>query len=343
MTSNSAAGPPLIGPYEVFGRLHDGREAAIWAATFRGPGGFARSVAIKCLKPGPAARGDMRRSFLYEAALGGTIDHPGVTQVLDVGVWDGRPFFVTELVRGWPLRSVIATAELTRTLLPLDAVLHIAHAAAESLHYLHELRGPGGRPLGMIHRAIDDTNLLVARAGFVKLIDFGLAVPSASEQPMPLRSREATDFTAPELVGRRPIDRRADVFGLGVLIENLARQVGGGCPDDLRAVIDRAAAPKPRDRFSSARDLQRSIEAVAMARDLWLSTANTRRYLEQLFAPAPRARASSLPGLDDVRRIAPRVPVPNGGRTRVRVTRGTSHASGMRSMPVRRRRLSTGC
>ncbi len=343
MTSNSAAGPPLIGPYEVFGRLHDGREAAVWAATFRGPGGFARSVAIKCLKPSAAARGDLRKAFLYEAALGGAIDHPGVTQVLDVGVWDGRPFFVTELVRGWPLRSVMATAELTRTPLPLDAVLHIAHAAAESLHYLHELRGPGGRALGMIHRAVDDTNLMVARAGFVKLIDFGLATPSAVEHAAPLRARETTPFSAPELVGQRPIDRRADVFGLGVVIEQLADRLSGGCPDDLRAVLDRAAAPKPRDRFSSARDLQRSLEAVAMARDLWLLTANTRRYLEHLFAPAPRTQASSMPGLDDARRGAPRVPVPNGGRTRVRVTRGTSHASGLRSMPVRRRRLSTGC
>lgn len=340
--------PPRIGPYAVFGRIADGQRSVVWAATTRQMGGFAKTVAIKCLKPDAALISEERREFLFEATVGGAMDHPNLVPVFDVGVWEGRPYMVMELVKGWTLRSVLATAELTRVTIPLAAALAILHTAAEGLHFLHCLRGRDGRALRLVHRAVDDTNILVARAGYAKVIDFGLTAPTALQLPEPLGGRERTPMRAPELEGLRPIDCRADIYALGMLLERLCDQMYLPFSDDLRAVVARAAAHKPHNRFDNARDFQRSLEAVSAARDLTIAPAAAARFLEQLFSPAqrpappepPRAAPASLPGLAEARR-APRRPAPNGGRTRVRVTRGRSSVTAMRSV-IHKRRASTG-
>jgi serine/threonine protein kinase len=338
-----AASPPRIGPYEVFGRLADGTESVVWAATSRRGAGFVRTHAIKCLKATAAGKRLRKAAFAFEAAIGGAIDHPNLLAVQDVGSWDGRPYLVTDLVRGWNLRSILATADLTRTPIPLAAVLAIIHAAAEGVHYLHELVGHGGRPLRLIHRAVDDTNLMVARAGFVKLLDYGFAGPVHAEPMTPITGRAITDFTAPELIGHRQVDRRADVYGLGVALARLGERMPFECPDDLRSVLARATADRARDRFSSARDLQRALEAVALARDVSISASNTARLLDRLFSPTNRPDQTTLPGLEGAR-LAPRKVVPNAGRTRVRVTRGgPSQVSGLRYVQGRPRRHTTGC
>lgn len=355
VTTNSAAGPPRIDNYEVFGRLAEGHDTVVWAANARRTVGFVRPFAIKCLKLAAAKVDGKRKSLIREAAIGAALDHPALGQVIDVGVWDGRAYMVCELIRGWNLRSVLATAALTRTPVPLAAALSLIHTAAEGAHYLHELRGRDGRSLGLVHRAIDDGNLLVARAGYAKLIDFGLTTPTAFETAEPLRGRECTKFSAPELSSHATCDRRADVYGLGVALAAIARRMDDDCPKDLRAVISRAVSEHPRNRFGSARDLQRSLEAVAMARDIPLSTAATARFLEGLYSPseqpAPRAplrsveapQARAMPGLDDARRGKPAVP-PTLGRTRVRVTRGgRSPVQSLGFNGTFTRRHSTGC
>lgn len=368
VTTHSAAGPPRIDDYEVFGRLADGEETTIWAANLRRVGGFSRSVAVKCLKAQLANQPMKRGAVFREAAIGATLDHPGLVQTVDAGVWDGRPYLVCALIRGWNLRSIMATASLTRTPIPLASVLSIIHGAADGAHYLHEMRGRDGRSLGLVHRAIDDSNLIVARAGYAKLIDFGSTTPTAFENAPALTGRDVTDFVAPELLTQGARDRRCDVFSLGVTLAVLADHLPHECPDDLRAVIDRATAEQPRNRFGNARDLQRSIEAVAIARDIPVSTAATAKLLDHLFSPttrnqrvagsaaakpAPRPatrapsapQASSIPGLTRAQEDREqRGPDPSLGRTRVRVTRGgrsgVSHPG--YSRPRQRRHTSDG-
>ncbi|HUH02892.1 MAG TPA: protein kinase [Kofleriaceae bacterium] len=339
---------PRIGPYEVFGRIADGHRSVVWAATARRHlGGFAKTVAIKCLKPAAAQLAEERQAFMFEATLAAGMDHPNLIHVFDVGVWEGRPYMVMELVKGWTLRSLLATAELTRVSIPLPAALAMIYSAAEGLHFVHGMRGRDGRRLRLVHRDVDDTNILVARAGYAKVTDFGFATPTAIEHAEPLSGRERTAMRAPELEGLRPVDCRADIYALGMILERFCDQMDLPFSDDLRAVVARAAAHKPHNRFDNARDFQHSLEAVAAARDLTIAPAAAARFLEQLFAPAQRPApaasppaASALPGLADARRGARR-PIPNGGRTRVRVTRGKSSVTAMRSV-IPKRRATTG-
>jgi serine/threonine protein kinase len=332
----------------------------VWAATAKQHGSFAKTVAIKCMKPDAALDTHERRAFMFEATLGGAMDHPNLVHVFDVGVWEGRPYMVMELVKGWTVRSILATAELTRAVLPLPAALAMLHSAAEGLYFLHRLRGRDGRMPKLVHRDLDDTNILVARAGYAKLIDFGYAIPTAIEQPEPLSGRERTAMRAPELEGLRPIDCRADIYALGMLLERMCDQMHLPFSNDLRAVVARAAAHKAHNRFDNARDFQRSLEAVASARDLTIAPSAAEQFLEGLFSPTPRedpreqphavtppprtpepTRAPlHLPGLEQAQKSVRRL-VPNGGRTRVRVTRGRSSVTAMRSV-IHKRRASTG-
>jgi serine/threonine protein kinase len=344
--------PPRIGPYNVFGRIAEGQRSVVWAATAKQHGSFAKTVAIKCMKPDAALDTGERKAFMFEATVGGAMDHPNLVHVFDVGVWEGRPYMVMELVKGWTLRSVLATAELTRNAIPLPAALAMVHSAAEGLHFLHRLRGRDGGTLGLVHRDVDDTNVLVARAGYAKLIDFGLAAPTNGDPPAPLGGRERTPMRAPELEGHRPIDCRADIYALGMLLERLCDQMYLPFSDDLRAVVARAASHKPHNRFDNARDFQRSLEAVASARDLTIAPSAAAHFLERLFSPTPREAARvvtpapalapmHLPGLAQAQKSVRRM-VPNGGRTRVRVTRGRSSVTAMRSVIRPKRRASTG-
>lgn len=341
-TTHSAAGPPHIGSYEIFGRLAEGRDTVIWAATLRRTRGFVRTFAIKSTKAQAAALETKRAALFREAAIGGVLDHPALGRTVDVGIYDSRPYLVCELIRGWSLRSVMATASLTRIPIPLAAVLSILHKTAEGIHYLHEVRGRDGRSLGLVHRAIDDGNVMVARPGYTKLIDFGLATPSAVEAAPPLSGADVTEFSAPEVSSTAEFDRRADVFSLGALLDALSRRMPTECPKDLRAVISRATAEQPRNRFGNARDFQRSLEAVAMARDIPLSTSATTRFLDHLFATTIRPGQHGLPGLAEANRDAR--PEPSLGRTRVRVTRpGRSQVSQLSFSRPRPRRHTTGC
>ncbi len=279
-------GPPLgepgasVGRYRLLHEIATGGMATVYLAM---PEGGTEPVALKRVHPHLASQREFIEMFLDEARLTSRVDHPNVCPVLDYGRADGSYFLVMEYLSGCSLARVsralrrLSAAE-QQVAVPVVAARVVADAAA-GLHAAHELRDGGGKPLEVVHRDVSPHNLFVAWSGATFVLDFGIA--SARDRLHHTETGTVKGkfaYMAPEqMVGAR-VDRRADVWSLGVVLwELLAGQPlfkrrtetetvmavtrlerpplaelrPGLCPK-LEAIVDRALAREPEDRFPNA-------------------------------------------------------------------------------------------
>jgi serine/threonine protein kinase len=282
-----------FGQYEILGRIAVGGMAEIYRGRAVGDEGFEKPVAIKRILPAYANDASFVSMLVTEARIHASLSHKNIVQIHDLGISEeGEYFIVLEYVDGRDLGALLDMLSRTpspngRTLRLSDAVaLYIMIELGEGTHFAHELRGPDGQPLGLVHRDISPSNVLISYAGEVKLSDFGLAKRRTDHSVMgSLKGKLA--YMSPEQARSSTLDRRSDVFALGaVLYEMLTgrrlreitddvegwRQVASGLvpsarpyrPDlspALEHVLTRALASDPRDRFDDARAL------VAAARE----------------------------------------------------------------------------
>jgi serine/threonine protein kinase len=173
-----------IGRYQAIRRLAVGGMAEIFLARVPGLGieGFEKLVVLKRILPQHALDPELLRMFLDEARLSATLTHPHVIEVYDVGAVGDAPFFSMEYVHGANVREMLRAqgraaghGKTASAPLPLAHAITIVAAAAEGLHYAHERLGPGGEPLGIVHRDVSPSNVLVSYDGAVKVSDFGIA------------------------------------------------------------------------------------------------------------------------------------------------------------------------
>ena len=164
-----------IGRYQPIRRLAVGGMAEIYLARLPGVGieGFEKLVVLKRILPQHALDPELLRMFLDEARLSATLNHPNIVEVHDVGADGEAPFFAMEYVHGANLRELLrqhARADgRADAPLPLGHAIGIIAAAAAGLHYAHERLGPGGQPLGIVHRDVSPSNVLVSYDGAVKV------------------------------------------------------------------------------------------------------------------------------------------------------------------------------
>jgi serine/threonine protein kinase len=274
-----------FGQYQVFDRIAVGGMAEVFRGRAAGEEGFEKSVAIKRILPAFARDGRFVSMLVTEARIHSSLTHRNIVQIHDLGVsQDGEYFIVLEYVDGHDLSSLLSrlNERRARSTTPdrvSDTIaLHIAIELGEGIHFAHELRGPEGQPLGLVHRDISPSNVLLSYAGEVKLSDFGLA-KRRTDHSVVGSLKGKLSYMSPEQARRAPIDRRSDLFSLGaVLYEMLAgqplrtagdnvaswQQVASGLippvrrvrPDlapGLERLVTRALAPDPRDRFADAR------------------------------------------------------------------------------------------
>jgi hypothetical protein len=233
------------GKYLLGERLAVGGMAEIFSATASGEYGFARRVVVKRLLPHLAARIGVVELFLDEARLLARLHHPRVVQVLDLGTADGAVYQALEHLDGVDLAGL-----LQRGALPADVGLRIGLAVAEGLAHVHGARDEEGNPLGIVHGDLAPGNVMVTRAGEVKLIDFGVA----RWQGRASGPRGGTrGFIAPEVEGGAPTDIRSDLYGLGQLLERLF--AGAQVPVLARALVESLCADDPTQRPRSAEEV----------------------------------------------------------------------------------------
>jgi eukaryotic-like serine/threonine-protein kinase len=302
-----AAAGSTIGTYVLERKLGEGGMAEVYLASRSGPHGFTKRVAIKRILPELSDDTQLIQMFCDEARVAATLSHPNIAQVLEFGEHEGELFIVMEYVDGVSCSMLLRTAAQRGEAIPTGAALYIARETLLALSFAHEAVDDSGRSLGIVHRDVSPSNVLVSRIGNVKLIDFGITRSLIAERrTVPGELKGKLRYMSPEQILGAEVDSRSDLFAVGiVLTEMLAGRAlfsgktdleiltrisrgelglvrDGGLDKDLANVLERALAHRPAGRFQTARDFARAIDDVAAARNVRLDDTSIVPYLHAL-------------------------------------------------------------
>jgi serine/threonine protein kinase len=259
-----------LGRFQLLYELGRGGMASVWVARERSPkSGKHRLVAVKAMLPKLAKRMDFRSMFLDEGQLVRSIDHPNVVSVYEVGEDSGVLYMAMEWVEGDSLYTIIKVAKQRRSIPPEQAVRIIADTAA-GLHVAHELRGWDGELRGVVHCDVSPHNILVGLDGMSKLVDFGVAHAVATSEGASERIAGKAGYMSPEQAKGDPIDRRSDLFSLGIVLFELTtgrRLFKGRDKAHTMHLVHIAEVPKPSSIFPGYPEKLEAIVLKALARD----------------------------------------------------------------------------
>src|SRR5688572_5161965 len=290
--------------------LATGGMARIYIGRTTGIGAFERHVVLKLILPERADDHVAISMFLDEARLAAMLNHQNVAQVFEVGQDAGIHYLAMEYVHGQDLRALLAKAGASGTRVPIELGLTIAAGAASGLHHAHERRAPDGSPLGIVHRDVSPSNIMVGYDGAVKMLDFGIA--KAAQRSVETVSgiiKGKFAYMSPEQCRGREVDRRSDVFSLGIILyevttqhrcfradsdfDTMHRIVTGdvvrpsrlvpGYPPALEAIVMKALAVDPTQRYQSAGLLLEAIEHHSLQHRAPLSTMALGRFMRDMF------------------------------------------------------------
>jgi serine/threonine protein kinase len=300
--------------YELLAKLAMGGMAEIFLAR-ASAAGVDRYVVLKRVLRQRAQDVRFMQMFLDEARLAAQLQHANIAQVHDIGQLGDSFFFTMEYVHGETLVEIFARANAQQRAIPIGCVLTIVAGAAAGLHYAHERIGVDGVPLGIVHRDVSPSNLMITYEGTVKLVDFGVAKAGH-------RTRETStgtikgklSYMSPEQCRGKDMDRRSDLFSLGIVMwemltgERLFKVTGteyeqmqrivrdptpapssrrADVPPELDAVVAKLLEKDPDQRFQSADELLEAIEAIAVRTGSVLSTAGLGRFVRELCGRRP--------------------------------------------------------
>lgn len=225
--------PPRLGPYRLLSRLGTGGLCEVFLAEAYGASGFVRRVAVKRLHESLSGEAELTRALIREAQLGGMLRHRGLVQIQGLGIEDDRYFVVMEWIDGCDLASLLEAAPP-----PRPVACAIAGELAAALDYVHRAVDLEGRPLGLVHRDLSASNVLMSREGEVKLTDFGLAKATLLADRSRGDVRKGTyAYMSPEQVtqvAEQPLTSASDQFAFGIL---LAELLTGERPFDREGVL----------------------------------------------------------------------------------------------------------
>jgi hypothetical protein len=272
-----------LGRYQLLFPVGEGGMARVWLARMRGARGFDQLVAVKVLLQSYVGNADFEQMFLDEARIASRISHAHVVKVLDTGEARGRLYIVLEWLEG------VTVAELMRRVrrrerLPIPIAVRLIAQACSALHATHQLRDSTDALLGVVHGDVSPQNLIVTYDGSVKLIDFGVA--SASTMGKFVAGK--LSYMAPEQRRGEGLDRRTDVYALGIVLYKLTtgahpfqeargepiestvwsrpalppRAQDPDYPRELESIVLRTLALDPTQRMKSADELAKALEAL---------------------------------------------------------------------------------
>ncbi len=294
--------------------------AEIYLAKVSGLQGFEKLVVVKRILPQLANDNQFIEMFLDEARVAATLQHPNIVQMYDIGAADDNYFISMEYVHGEDVRSIMRQLRKARRPLPLDQAINICIGVCAGLHYAHDKRGFDGTPLNIVHRDINPQNVIVTYDGGVKILDFGIAKAS---NRLNTETRHGTlkgkiPYMSPEQCQGRPLDRRSDVYAIGIMLYELTtgtRLYRGDSdfevmkqivehpvippssrkqpyPLELEQIVLRALQkdyePKPDAlpydyRYQSAQELQADLESFVRQERLVVSNIALSAFMHDLF------------------------------------------------------------
>ncbi|HWB78046.1 MAG TPA: protein kinase [Nannocystaceae bacterium] len=309
----SSAGDRL-GRYELLRRLGSGGMADVHLARAAGLEGFQKLVVLKRILPHLSADPEFVRMFLAEARLAAILDHPNVVQVFDIGKENRDYFFTMEYVYGENLHTLLKVVRRRGDALPLEHALTVGIGAASGLHYAHERVGFDGMPLQIVHRDVSPTNVMITYDGCVKMADFGIAkVTSRTDVTRAGIRKGKVPYMSPEQCRAEPLDRRSDVFAIGIALYEcttmqrlfegdnefgvMNRIVNGdvplpstkreGYPKELERIVMKALARDRDKRYATGAELAADLERFARDRRIRIGQAALGEYMHAMFEPRP--------------------------------------------------------
>ncbi len=315
------AGTYFLGRYRVVDEIGIGGMASVHLARMDGPGGFQKWVAIKRIHPHLVEDQTFIHMFLDEARIAARISHSNVATVFDLGEHEDTYWIAMEYLHGEPLREVMRRTEELAAPMPPEIGCRVIADAAEGLHAAHELLGKNGEKLGLVHRDVTPHNLFVTYDGVTKVVDFGIAKFSSrmsSTRAGTLKGKLA--YMSPEQVHGEGIDRRTDIFALGVVLwelttgqrlfrmesdlDTLAKvqecnvprpsSIVRGYPIDLEKIVMKALSKNRGERFKTAREFSRALQSLLMRRGLFVASDEVAAYMKQIFDDRIKKREAHL-------------------------------------------------
>jgi eukaryotic-like serine/threonine-protein kinase len=276
-----------LGRYHIDELLARGGMGEVYLGRVEGAHGFVRPIVIKVIRTELLANERVALMFVDEARIAAGLHHRNIVQIIDFDLFDGGAFLVTEHVAGCDLRTLL---HHVRAAPKLETAVTILAELATGLDAAHEARDGEGAPLNLVHRDVSPSNVLLGVHGEVKVADFGVAkARSRSYHTVSGSIKGKAPYMAPEQILGAPIDRRADVFSLGVLLFELTTRTRlysahansaamtqilegvvpdpaarrPGYPPELAQIVRRALARQPDDRYPTARAFVDDLDRVA--------------------------------------------------------------------------------
>jgi len=302
-------GSMIAGKYRLIRRLGVGGMGDVYLARVEGLAGFEKHVAVKLLHEHLVGEEMVMESFLAEARLAANLSHANIAQLYDLGQSDGMYFIAMEYVSGLDLRALMAEAAKRDERLPIPLCCHVVARLCDGLDHAHRKRDAAGRPLKLVHRDVSPSNCLVSFSGEVKLIDFGIAKAAGENS----RTRTGmikgkTAYLSPEQVQGWSLDRRSDVFSVGIVLYELlcgprpfageselsvmeairdVRYLPPGdldpdLPPGLSAIVTRALAKDPQARYQWASEMVTDLEGYLFSRGELISARDVAEFIKGL-------------------------------------------------------------
>jgi serine/threonine-protein kinase len=278
-----------FGKYRLVAELGQGGMADVILALAQGPAGFNKLVVVKRLRQHLAEDPEFVAMLVDEARLAARLNHPNIVHTNEVGEIDGRFFIAMEYLEGQPLTRIKRRATRAERELSVETELRVLGDVLAGLQYAHELTDYDGTPLGVVHRDVTPSNVFITYEGVVKIVDFGIAKASGrSTHTQTGVVKGKMPYMPPEQALGHEVDRRADIFSVGVMLwEVLARrrmwkglddvvilgrlingdipisprEVRPEIPEVLDTICRKALNPDPEGRYARAVDFQNDLEA----------------------------------------------------------------------------------
>ncbi|MCI0411489.1 TonB family protein [bacterium] len=301
-----------FGQYLLLEKIATGGMAELFLAKRKGVEGFEKILAIKRILPHMAENEEFVTMFIDEAKLAAQLTHHNICQIFDLGKIENAYYIAMEYVHGKDLRGILKSSRTKGKPMSVDLSVLVISKIASALDYAHRKRGSNGQPLNLVHRDVSPQNILISYEGEVKLVDFGIAKAATKAhvtQHGALKGKLL--YMSPEQAWGKAVDKRSDIFSLGVVLYELltgrplffdendtevtilekvrearitpTREFNSRVPAELEKIVNRALKKNADDRYQSAYEMQKDLDNLFYSESYTATGASLANYVRDLF------------------------------------------------------------
>lgn len=295
-----------FGQYELIEHIATGGMAEVYKARMKGLEGFQKIVAIKRILPHLTDNDEFVTMFIDEAKLAAQLQHPNIIHIYDLGKIERSYYIAMEYIDGLDLRSILNKLQAKGERFPLPLALYVGARLADALDYAHRKRDFKGQAMALVHRDVSPQNVLISYEGEIKLCDFGIAkAASKASHTRAGALKGKLQYMSPEQAWGKDLDHRSDIFSLGLVLYEMIvgrkafsgdselsileqvrsprlvppREVDPTIPPEVEQILLKALKEKREERYQSAADMAKDLEAAMRAFEPTPSAAQLAAFL----------------------------------------------------------------